>query len=117
MKKIFTGSSILVALLVLITACSSTPDFGEPYGELPASCQIEVFISASCQYCHKLQEFLKAKNIPFIKRDVVHDYWARQDYYALKGSGVPLTKIGDKLVKGNRPEEVEAAFREYCGIK
>jgi glutaredoxin len=117
MKKIFADFFMFLGLLTLVAACSSTPNYGKPYENLPASCQIEAFISPTCSHCHKLQEFLKARNISFIRRDVVHDYWARQDYYSLKGSGVPLTKIGDKLIKGNRPKEIEAAFREYCGIK
>ena len=94
MKKIISISVKTTLLLIIAVSCSSgKTDVGAPYGNMPDSCRIEAFLSDTCGHCRHMEEYLIAKNIPYTKRNVTTDYWARQDYYALGGAGVPLLKI------------------------
>ncbi len=127
-KSIIKNSVFSFGFLALLSCSSSniTADavnekYGPPYGSLPNTCTIDVFYSPHCPHCSRLHAFLKARNIPYRARDVKNDYWARQDLRALsevddRVTGVPVTKIGNKLVVGNRQEEIEATFRNFCNV-
>ena len=115
MKTIISVSLQAVLLLTVAVSCGPAEvKVSDPYGNLPASCEVEAFLSERCAYCKSMEAFLIAKNIPYVKRDVINDYWARQDYYAYGGTGVPLVRIGKTFITGYKPEEVDQAFRAYC---
>jgi len=118
MKKSISIPLLAVFLLTIAIACApAAVKVDDPYGALPDSCQVEAFLSNKCAYCKRMEEYLIAKNIPYLKRDVTDDYWARQDYYAYGGTGVPLLRIGKTFITGYKPEEVDQAFRSYCKTK
>ena len=117
MKKTVFNLLQVFLLSLVAASCSAEVSAGKPYEEVPQSCKVEAFVSSTCKHCKNMEAYLKAKNIPYTRRDVVTDYWARQDYLSYDGTGVPLVKIGKKIIRGYQPEAVDEAFRGYCKIQ
>ena len=128
MKKITSITLHAVLLLTIAVSCSSSsssPSTGadadsapvlSSHGRSSSDCGVEAFLSSTCGYCKRMEAFLKERKIPYTKRDVLNDYWSRQDFYALGGTGVPLLKIGNTIINGFKPDEVEQAYRTHCNI-
>ena len=68
---------------------------------------VEIFVTSWCPYCKKLEKFLDEKSITYKKYDVEQDPTARSKYNQLKTSeGVPVIKIGSKVLQGFDPAQV-----------
>ena len=79
---------------------------------------IKVYSLSTCGHCLKTKEYLEEHNIPF---DCVNVDWLmgpeRNDVmYALgklnAGLTFPTIVIGEKVIIGFRPEEIEAALKD-----
>ena len=86
---------------------------------------VYIFTSTGCQYCAQMLshlEELKETTYPNLK---VHEFDLRADpnnyeafsnyqrAYNITADGVPVTFIGNKVIKGNLPNEVDVAL-ENC---
>ncbi len=67
---------------------------------------VEVFTRAGCPWCTKMEEFLRSKGIRYTKHDIDKDNDAARTFKELGGRGVPLTRVGSKVVHGFNPDEV-----------
>ncbi|MCA9390357.1 NrdH-redoxin [candidate division WWE3 bacterium] len=55
---------------------------------------IKVYSTASCQYCHKLKDYLEQNNIEFENAPVDEDQELAQEMVALSGQmGVPFSVV------------------------
>ena len=72
--------------------------------------RVEVFTTSWCGYCKKLTAFLNSRGIPFTAYDIEKDADANRTYKELGGRGVPLSLIGDTVVRGYDPDAVMAAL-------
>ena len=70
----------------------------------------EVFVTSSCPYCRALESALTARGVPYRRRDVEHDPDAREAYHRLGGSGFPTTRIGNRIIVGNKLDAILAAL-------
>ncbi len=66
----------------------------------------------TCQFCNQTRDYLKKKNIPYADLDVDTSEKARQDFKQLKGDGVPLVLIGDRLIEGFNPLAFDDALNK-----
>ena len=63
--------------------------------------QVELFVTDWCPYCKKAEEYLKSRNIPYIRHDVEEDpIAARRKVQLGGGSGVPFALIDGRAVSG-----------------
>jgi glutaredoxin-like YruB-family protein len=69
---------------------------------------VEVYVTSWCGYCKKTIAYLSSKGIPFATYDIEKDDTARQRYQELGGSGVPVIRIGDKVIRGFNPQAIDA---------
>ena len=72
---------------------------------------VVMYAISSCGYCEKTRRFLRARNIPFVERDIERSPEARRQYEALNGRGVPLLVIrGTMIIHGYSPKEILGAL-------
>jgi len=67
---------------------------------------VEVFMTSWCGYCRKTVKFLTEKGIPFTAYDIEKDKAAAETYRSLGGGGVPVVRIGSKVIHGYSPEAI-----------
>jgi len=68
--------------------------------------RVELFVTSWCGYCKMLEDILDKKGIPYTTYDVEMDEDAAKIYHDLKGRGVPLVRVGSKVVYGYDPDRV-----------
>ena len=73
--------------------------------------KVDIFITSWCPYCRKLEGFLKKNNIDYTRHDVEADSASEEEFARLGGEGVPLARVGDKVIHGYDPEEILEALR------
>jgi len=68
--------------------------------------RVLIFTTPSCPHCNAAKRYFRQKGIRFKDVDVSRDHAAARDMIRLSGqSGVPVIKIGNKVVVGfNRPK-------------
>ncbi len=71
---------------------------------------VEIFVTSGCPYCQKLINFLNSNNITFRKYDIENESYGKQLYAQIGGQGVPVTKIGSRVISGYDPDAISAAL-------
>ena len=109
----------LLSALVLVSLLSTEPCsawfFGQKKAEpAPQSAQtkkVEIFVTSWCPYCRKLESFLKTNGIEYTRYDVENDEAGSQLFSELGGEGVPVTRVGHRVIHGYDPESIVAALQ------
>ena len=73
---------------------------------IQGSARVEVYVTSWCGYCKKMISFLNEKGIQYSAYDIEKDSNAERTYRELGGRGVPVVRIGDKIIYGYNPDEV-----------
>ena len=87
--------------------------------EIPASAtrpsrtfrRVEVLAADWCPQCKALEKFLSARQISFTRYDIEKSRKGKSLYKKLGGGGIPITRIGSRIIRGNRPKEILKALR------
>ena len=66
--------------------------------------------TAWCGFCSKTREHLQARGVAFADLDVEHSKQAEDWLQALGSEGVPVVLIGDRQIRGFRPDVMDAAL-------
>lgn len=83
------------------------------YEPKPESKDIILYTTAWCPYCESLRTYLKGYNIPYIERDVEKSLSGTLGWWTLgRGRGVPISVIGEQVVRGYDLGKINAALRE-----
>ncbi len=61
---------------------------------------VVILTTSWCGYCRSLREHLTQLHIPYVDLDVENTTEGRYAYLALRGTGVPMTVIGDQVIRG-----------------
>ena len=72
---------------------------------------VELYMTTWCPYCQKMEKFLKQNKIVYNKFNIETDSKAKSRYKKYGGKGVPLLKIGSKIIKGYNPQGVKSALQ------
>lgn len=68
-----------------------------------------VMLSAEwCGYCNRLRADLNRRNVPFAEFDVEKTSAGRGAWKELGGRGVPVTLVGDQVIRGYDPQRILA---------
>ena len=62
---------------------------------------VEVFISANCKDCERLETLLQANKIEYMHYDVGSTSMGQEFYKTMGSTPLPITRIGDKIIRGN----------------
>lgn len=74
--------------------------------------RVEIFVTSWCPYCQKLEAYLKDKHISFTKYDIEKDSQGRKIHTQLGGGGVPVIRVGSKVLHGFNPIELDQIIKE-----
>ncbi len=78
--------------------------------ETAAQKKVKFYVTLSSLDCQRMEEYLRAAKIPYIKYDIEADRLARERYEAAGGTGIPFLVIGDAIVEGYDPDRVKDAW-------
>lgn len=67
---------------------------------------VELYVTSWCGYCKMMEQVLDKKGIAYTAYDIEKDDHAAQIYRELHGRGVPLVRVGSKVVYGYDPDTV-----------
>jgi len=67
---------------------------------------VELYVTSWCGYCKMMEQVLDKKGIAYIAYDIEKDERAAKIYRDLHGRGVPLVRVGSKVVYGYDPDTV-----------
>ena len=71
---------------------------------------VEVYLTSWCGYCKRMVRFLNEKGIPYTAYDIDKDPAAARTHKELGGRGVPVVRIGTKVVHGFNPDKVMSYY-------
>lgn len=72
--------------------------------------KVVIYTTEWCGYCDKAKQYFRKNNIRFRERDIEKSQQANRDHKKLGGKGVPLTVIGEKVIKGFSEGSFEKAL-------
>ncbi len=74
--------------------------------------RVEVFVTSWCPYCKKLEKHLQDRGISYARYDIEKNPQGAKLLRSFSmGAGVPVTRIGTKIISGYNPAEIDAALR------
>jgi glutaredoxin len=76
-------------------------------GEKPS---VKIFGTSWCQACQMTKSYLAGKDVPFAMRDIEGDSAALAEYMSYGGNEVPLVVIGETVIRGFVPSEIDRAL-------
>lgn len=100
---------IMCAALLLVFAGATPVMADAPLKKrsVSLSCSpVEMFVTSWCGYCKMLERILDKKGISYTTYDIEKDDSAARIFHKLGGRGVPLIRVGSKVVYGYDPETV-----------
>lgn len=107
---------LVVGLFIAISSLAFTSDTlsqNESVASTGVSqtAKAEIFITSWCPYCRKLETFLKQNQIPYTRYDVEADEKGAEIFKQIGGTGVPVTRVGNIVIRGCDPERIVAALK------
>lgn len=73
--------------------------------------QVILFTQTGCADSGHVRDWLAARNIPVVERNVTDDPDAMADLAAQPFFATPLLIIGQQIILGYRPQAIEAALK------
>ncbi|HIJ11507.1 TPA: glutaredoxin family protein [Candidatus Woesearchaeota archaeon] len=74
--------------------------------------KVNVYTTSTCPWCKKTKAWLKENKISFKEFNVADDAKARDKMIEKSGQmGVPVVEIGDTIIVGFNPKEMEKALK------
>jgi len=87
-----------------------TPEVPPPPRAAGAGKSVEVFVTNWCPYCRQLEASLKANQVTYVRYDIEQNPEGERKHRALGGGGIPVTKVGDVVIRGNNPQAILRAL-------
>lgn len=73
--------------------------------------KVDVYVAPNCQYCVQLELFLNQNNISYSRHDITESIDADVHFRELGGTGTPLIKIGNEVIKGYNPGAIKKILK------
>jgi len=78
----------------------------------PASKAVTIYTADWCPFCRKLRALLDKHAIPYTEYDVEHSLQGGLGFWALRGTGVPVSVIGPDIIYGFDIGKIETSLAE-----
>lgn len=72
---------------------------------------VEIFVTAWCPYCAKLEKFLKAEGIRYTRYDIEKSKVGARKYNKLGVRGVPIVRVGSTIIPGYNESAILSALK------
>lgn len=72
---------------------------------------VVIYTTSWCRYCKKARSYFAANNIRYVERNIETSAQARREYDRLQGTGVPILRIGNTLMRGWDQSRFEKIYR------
>lgn len=72
--------------------------------------KVEVYMTTWCPACKQLEQYLKQQKIRYRRYDIDSDTSALQRYKKFRSGGVPVVKIGETVLVGFNPGQIQQAL-------
>lgn len=74
--------------------------------------EVVLYTTAWCPYCARLRADLHASGVTYTDHDVEHSLHGQLGMWTLRGRGVPVAVVGEKVIYGYRVDQLAFAFKE-----
>ena len=78
--------------------------------ERATQARVELFVTSWCPYCQQLEAALRANKVTYTRYDIEKSAEGKRKYDAIGGRGIPITKVGDSVIRGNNLQGVLSAL-------
>ena len=75
--------------------------------------RVQLFVTSWCSFCQQMESFLRKQGIQFTKYDIEKSSEGAAIHAKIGGGGVPVTRIGEEVIRGYAPDEVLAALGKF----
>lgn len=73
---------------------------------------VTIYTTSTCPWCHKTKDFLNEKKVKYKEIDVSVNVKAQEKMIDISGqAGVPVIEIGNTIIVGYNPKEIEKALK------
>lgn len=72
---------------------------------------VVLYTTARCPYCARLRADLRASGVAYTEHDVERSLQGQLGMWALRGRGVPVTVVGDRVIYGYRADQLALALK------
>ncbi|MBF5040990.1 glutaredoxin family protein [Aggregicoccus sp. 17bor-14] len=103
--------ALLVGAALLLVRDRTLHALDDPRRGNPAD-HVIVYGTDWCPVCARLRTCLQRANVPFEDKDVDHSPRAEAEWAELDGRGVPVTVVGQRVLRGLDPAELRTALAE-----
>ena len=110
-QEVVGSNPTIPRFFVLLTVFLSLLVFTTPLVAAEKSPKVEIFVTAWCPYCRHLESFLKENGIEYTRYDIEKDERGARIYEEIGGAGVPVSRIGKKIVHGYDPDAIQTALK------
>lgn len=114
-----TGSSRrIIPLLILVLGFAASQNLWRlelllnPVEADIAPGTVAMYGTAWCGYCADTRDFFERADIPFANHDIERSPSAAEAFERLGGQGVPLVKIGNRIIHGFDPGAMREALQQ-----
>ena len=73
---------------------------------------VVIYTTAWCPYCARLRASLTASGIPYVEHDVERSLDGQLGFWTLRGHGVPISAIGQKVIYGYDVARIAFALKD-----
>jgi glutaredoxin len=77
-----------------------------------ASNDVVIYTTQRCSVCQQAKQYMNAKGVDYVERDVETSAEARRQFAAYGGKGVPLILVGNERMLGFSPEHFDHLLRQ-----
>ncbi len=84
----------------------------EPIDSRQVAKSVDIYVTSWCPYCQKLESWLNSQGIPYSRHDIEADPQARSTYDQMGGEGIPITRVGAKIIRGLNTSAIQAELNQ-----
>lgn len=77
---------------------------------------VTLYHSPRWRPCKQVEEYLSAKNIEYVSKDITEEDSYRAEMMELGSMGTPTLKIGNEVLIGFRPSKIDATLSNFWKI-
>ena len=78
----------------------------------PGATAVTLYTTEWCPYCARLRADLRASGVAYTEYDVERSLQGQLGMWALRGWGVPVTVVGEKVIYGYRVDQLALALKD-----
>lgn len=115
LQKIIVQKVALLTLGIVLAAFLAYQTVLQPQQARPPINEEEavvLYATEWCPYCEKARQYFQRSKIAYTEYDVEKSATGYQEYLRISGKGVPVIKVGDRVIQGYNLPAIRRALAD-----